>query len=120
MNVNIVKRILQVLFSFILISVIMFLSAWTVRWLWAWMLVGANILVLAVNLFVLPAEVIEERGRKKENVKKWDRVLSYLSIIPSLGVYVVAGLDYRFYWSAEYDAVIHALCLACYFLASML
>ncbi len=120
MNKNIVKRITQVLFSFILISVIMFLTAWTVRWQWAWALISANIIILLINMFVLPAEVIEERGRKKENVKKWDRVLSSISIIPSLGIYAVAGLDYRYYWSAEYDPCFHAAGLLIYFCASML
>lgn len=120
MNKNIVKRIIQVLLSFILISVIMFLTAWTVRWQWAWILISANIVILLINIYVLPAEVIEERGRKKENVKKWDRVLTSISIIPVFGIYAVAGLDYRFYWSIDLDSSIHVIGLLFYFLGSML
>lgn len=120
MNANISKRIVQVLLSFALISVILFVAAGDIGWRWAWALVAANIIILIINLFALPAEVIEERGRKKENVKKWDRVLSSIDIIPALGIYVIAGLDYRFYWSPEPDGVIRALALLLYFLASML
>lgn len=120
MNRNIVKRVMQVLLSFIIVGVILFLTAWTVRWLWAWVLVAANTVILAINFLALPREVIEERGRKKENVKKWDRILSAISIIPSLGIYAVAGLDYRFYWSIELDGGIHAAALLLYFLGSML
>ena len=120
MNKNIIKRIIQVLFILILQGVIMFLSAWTIKWQWAWILIASNIFILLINLFVLPIEVIEERGRKKENVKKWDRILTSVSIIPILGMYAVAGFDYRFYWSIDLDISIHIISLFCYFLGSML
>jgi protein-S-isoprenylcysteine O-methyltransferase Ste14 len=120
LNINIAKRVTQVLFTFILTGAVMFLSAWTVAWKWAWILMGVNIVVLGINFFALPAELIEERGRKKENVKAWDRILAVMGIVPYFGVYVVAGLDYRFYWSPELDACVHALSLLCYFLGSML
>lgn len=120
MNNNIFKRVVQVLVSYILVGVILFLAAWTVRWPWAWVLVIANFAVLAINFLVLPREVIEERGRKKDNVKKWDRVLSVIGVMPALGVYVVAGLDYRFFWSMEIHDGARVLALLLYFLGSML
>jgi len=119
MNKNIVKRMIQVILTFVLIGVILFLSAWTVRWQWAWIFIAVSIGILIVNLFVLPAEVIEERGRKKENVKKWDRALSAAGIVPYFALYVIAGLDYRFYWSVEIDACIRVMAVLAYFLASM-
>ena len=51
---------------------------------------------------------------------QWDRILSVISIIPYGGVYVLSGLDYRFYWSIEYDACLHGAALLCYCCASML
>jgi protein-S-isoprenylcysteine O-methyltransferase Ste14 len=98
----------------------MFVSAWTVTWKWAWVLIFANIVILIINFFVLPPEVIEERGRKKENVKRWDRILTAISIVPFIALYIVAGLDYRFYWSVELDVCVHTISLLCYFLGSML
>ena len=120
MNKNIIKRLFQVLLTFLLQSIIMFISAWTIKWQWAWILISANIFILLINLYVLPIEVIEERGRKKENVKKWDKILASASIIPILGIYAVAGFDYRFYWSIDLDASIHIISLVCYFFGSML
>lgn len=119
MNINIVKRMIQVILTFVLIGVILFLSAWTVRWQWAWIFMAVSVGILIVNLFVLPAEVIEERGRKKENVKKWDRALAAAGIVPYFGLYVIAGLDYRFYWSVEINTGIRLMALLAYFLASM-
>jgi protein-S-isoprenylcysteine O-methyltransferase Ste14 len=111
---------IQVFLSYIGISLILFLSAGTLRWLWAWVFVAANFIILIINSFVLPKDVIEERGRKKENVKTWDRLITALSIIPYFGLYVIAGLDYRFYWSVEYSGWLHAAGLLLYVLGSML
>ena len=120
MNKNIAKRIATVLFWFIVEFVLLFVSAGTVRWPWAWIMIGAYICLLIANSFIMPREVIEERGRKKENVKTWDRVLSTIAAIPMLGVFVVAGLDYRYYWSPELYAVIPAISLAIFLLGFML
>lgn len=120
MNKNIAKRIATVLSWFIVEFILLFVSAGTVRWPWAWVLIGTYVLLLIVNSFTMPREVIEERGRKKENVKRWDRVLTALSAIPALGVFVVAGLDYRCYWSPELCAGVPAISLAVLLLGFML
>jgi len=96
---SIVKRLLQVLFQIVLFAVLLFVSAGRLTWTWAWIYLGTFILNVTVNAFVLPKDLIEERGKTKENVKKWDRVIMTLNIIPALGLLVVAGLDYRFGWS---------------------
>ncbi|TFH42153.1 MAG: isoprenylcysteine carboxylmethyltransferase family protein [Chrysiogenales bacterium] len=120
MNKNIAKRVAQVFFSLVLQGVILFLCAWTIQWQWAWILLSFNIVILIVNFNVLPKEVIEERGRKKENVKKWDRILTSINIIPVVGIYAIAGLDYRYQWSLELNNAFHASSLIFYVLGSML
>ncbi|MBN2159086.1 MAG: isoprenylcysteine carboxylmethyltransferase family protein [Spirochaetes bacterium] len=120
MNKNISKRYAQILFWFIVQSGLLFLSAGTVKWLWAWVMICAYICLLIVNSIVLPRDVIEERGRKKDNVKKWDKVLTTLGAVPMLGVYVVAGLDYRFMWSPDLAAVIHIISLILFLLGFLL
>lgn len=120
MNKNIAKRYATVLFWFIVQSALLFISAGTVEWPWAWVLIGAYICLLVINTFVLPRDVIEERGRKKENVKKWDRVLTSLGAVPMLGVYIVAGLDYRFSWSPGMPAGMHIASLVVFLLGFML
>jgi protein-S-isoprenylcysteine O-methyltransferase Ste14 len=44
-------------------------------------------------------EVINERGRKSQKTKGWDRVLGAIMAPLVLGYMVVAGLDVRFGWS---------------------
>ena len=41
-----------------------------------------GIIMLIINLSVIPLELMEERGKKKENVKKWDKILTSIIIIP--------------------------------------
>ena len=120
MNRNIVKRVIQVILTLVIQMAILFLCAGTIRWPWAWGLLSVNVLILFINFLVLPKEVIEERGRKKENVKKWDRVISGIGIIPFVGLYAVAGLDRRFYGSPELGDSVHLAAMLCYFLGSML
>ena len=107
MTKNMTTRIIQVLIIFCIQSILLFLGAGTLYWPWAWALLGLNVLLLIVNLFTIPAEVIEERGRRKKNVKKWDKVLNTINIVPTLLLYVCCGLDFRFGWTGSLPFPIH-------------
>lgn len=120
MNKNVLKRLIQVLFTLIIQGIILFISAWTAKWHWAWIFLTLGIIILIINLSVIPVELMEERGKKKENVKKWDKILTSINIIPMLGIYIVSGLDYRFGWSINPNILIHISGLVFYFLGSML
>ena len=76
MNKNIMRRIFQVWFILIIQGVILFIAAWTIYWLWAWIFLFLSVGMLMINLMVIPAELIEERGKKKEDVKKWDKIIT--------------------------------------------
>jgi protein-S-isoprenylcysteine O-methyltransferase Ste14 len=71
-----------------------------------------GICILAVNTSILPPELIAERGQPRENVKGWDKAISGLLLIPTLGVLVVAGLDERFGWSPALPLAAHLAGLA--------
>ena len=120
MNIDIVKRITQVIFTFLLQCSLLFGSAGTLRWNWAWFLIATEIIILLFNFVALPGEVIKERGGEKKNVKKWDKMLVSISVIPSLGIYIISGLDYRFSWSPYLKPIIHIISLIILLLASML
>lgn len=120
MNRDIVKRITQVILTLLLQGFLLFCSAGTLHWNWAWLLLATEIIILLINFVALPGEVIKERGGEKENVKKWDKMLMGFSIIPSLGVYIISGLDYRFSWSPYFKSIIHIISLIILLLASML
>ena len=79
----------------------MFVSSGRLNWLWAWAFLGVGLGILVINAVILPAELIAERGQPGDNVKRWDRVLTTLAGIPTLGVPIVAGLDERFGWSPQ-------------------
>ena len=120
MNQDIQKRFLQVLSTLGIQGTLLFIFAGTVQWLWAWAFIFLGLIILGINYFLLPAEVVQERGRKKENVKKWDKLLTSINIFPTLGIFIISGLDYRFGWSAHQAMAIHLSGLLIYFLGSML
>ncbi len=62
MNKNIFRRVIQTILTLVLQSVILFISAGTYRWIWAWMFIVTGVVILVINFMVLPQEVIEERG----------------------------------------------------------
>ena len=98
---NVHRRFMQVIMQIVLFAVLLFVSAGRLLWPWAWIYLGIYVAGVIANAFILPKNVIEERGKSKENVKEWDKVITTLSIFPSLGLFIVAGLDYRFGWSTK-------------------
>jgi protein-S-isoprenylcysteine O-methyltransferase Ste14 len=104
---KVLKRFIQVVLQIVLFAILLFVSSGQIVWIWAWIYLSTYVLIIVINAFILPADLIEERGRSKENVKKWDKVIMTLNIIPALGILVVAGLDYRFNWSPTIADWIH-------------
>lgn len=66
MNRDIIRRITQVIFAFLLQGFLLFASACTLRWSWAWFLIATEIIILLINFIALPMEVIEERGKQRK------------------------------------------------------
>ena len=120
MNKNIFRRLIQTFFTLLFQGVILFVSAWSLSWTWAWIFITTGAIILIINLIVLPSEVIEERGRKKENVKKWDKILTTINILPMIGIYVLSGLDYRLHWSIDLHISIHIIGIVLFFFGSIL
>ncbi|MCJ7448781.1 MAG: isoprenylcysteine carboxylmethyltransferase family protein [Bacteroidales bacterium] len=108
---KVLKRFIQVVLQVALFAVLIFVSAGQIVWYWAWIYLCTYVLIIIINAFILPADLIEERGKTKENVKKWDRVIMTLNIFPALGMLVVAGLDYRLSWSPAIANWIHVSAL---------
>ncbi len=108
----VLKRILQVVITYLILAVILFVSSGQMNWIWAWVYLGLGLGILIINISILPAELIAERGQPRDNVKRWDRVLTAVAHIPTLGVPVVAGLDERFGWSPQLIPAIHLAGLA--------
>lgn len=103
----VLKRMLQVVITYLILAAILFVTSGRLNWLWAWAYLGVGLGILVINTVILPAELIAERGQPGDNVKRWDRVLATLAGIPTLAVPIVAGLDERFGWSPQLVPAIH-------------
>jgi len=117
---NILRRLIQVTMSVILIALVLFVSAGRIDWIFAWVCIATSVLFIIINAFIFPPELMAERGRKKENVEKWDKLISRLGMFPLLALYVVSGLDIRFGWSSELALWIHIAGLVIFILGSVL
>jgi amino acid permease len=60
---NILKRLLQVTISVLVVAIILFTSAGRIDWIYAWTFIGASILIIIINAFLFPPELIAERGQ---------------------------------------------------------
>jgi protein-S-isoprenylcysteine O-methyltransferase Ste14 len=120
MNKDIIRRLVQVFSVLILQGAILFIAAGTLSWKWAWYVLLLGLILLIINLILLPAELIEERGRKKENVKKWDRMITSIVMFPTILMYVFSGLDHRFNWTGDVHIIINIAGLVLIFLGSMI
>jgi protein-S-isoprenylcysteine O-methyltransferase Ste14 len=106
---KVLKRILQVVITYLILAAILFISSGRLNWIWAWVYLGAGLGILIINVLILPPELIAERGQPRDNVKRWDRVFTTLAGLPTLGVPIVTGLDERFGWSPQLVPVIHLI-----------
>jgi protein-S-isoprenylcysteine O-methyltransferase Ste14 len=98
----VLRRILGLLFMYLLQAGLLFGASGNLRWAAAWWYLGLYFfMLLGASVVMIPGhkEVIAERGRGTRGAKKWDLVLVRIIAVPSLGLLVVAGLDQRFGWT---------------------
>jgi protein-S-isoprenylcysteine O-methyltransferase Ste14 len=117
---NILKRMLQVFALLIFTFAILFLAADNFKWIWGWVYIIIYLCYILINASILPKELIAERGKSKDNVKNWDKILNKINIIPGLGLIVVSGLDQRFNWTSDLSIYFHVLGLILYVAGSIL
>ncbi len=101
--------IVRFLLMFLVVGCALFVAAGTWRWWSGWVyLITVAGLTFGGRADVMRRnpELIIERAHsfKKENVKRWDRVLMPLvGVVLPVATVVVAGLDVRLDWTAPYD-----------------
>jgi protein-S-isoprenylcysteine O-methyltransferase Ste14 len=97
------RRILQLLTMVVLQAALLFISAGTVRWPAGWWYIGLYVVMLVAASFIMipnRREVVVERSKGTQGGKSWDYRLTRLMIIPTLGLLVICGLDFRLDWTA--------------------
>jgi protein-S-isoprenylcysteine O-methyltransferase Ste14 len=93
----------------------LFLAAWRLDWTWGWVQVGICAAALAVQAAVLiprSPDLLAERSRPQKGTKGWDMALLSAMGVITLVLYVAAGLDERFGWSASMPLWAHLLAAA--------
>jgi protein-S-isoprenylcysteine O-methyltransferase Ste14 len=106
-NQAVTKRIVQILITLLIEMAILFTAAGTLNFFWAWVLFGTNLLHIIANGIVLPKELIAERGTPKKDAKLWDKILSLITFLPLLGLFIIGGLDQRFSWTGGFSGWLH-------------
>ncbi len=104
---GILVRFGTIAFVFLLQALILFLAAGTTDWIWAWIFLAIGVVCVCINATILlptNPETAAERGRPKQ-MENWDKVISVgWGLLLYLILPLVAGLDRRFGWTAEYGA----------------
>ena len=93
------KLIFKSIFFFALIIAITFIGAGRIDYWQGWIYNGLNIIFLLLSYFLLPRELIEERLKPKEGMKKWDKIYYIVSIPVYSAILIISILDGgRFDW----------------------
>ena len=96
------RILIRLLIYLVIVAVLQFALAGTIRWGWGWVFWGVYALVtLASSLLVeVDEELAEERTTMKEDVKSWDKLLAGAgSILFPFSFLIVGSLDQRFGWT---------------------
>lgn len=93
------KLIFKSIFFFALIIAITFIGAGRIDYWQGWIYNGLNIIFLLMSYFLLPRELIEERLKPKEGMKKWDKIYYIVSTPVYFAILIISILDGgRFDW----------------------
>jgi len=111
---NVIKDIVRVGAFLVLGIIILFFSAGRIDWIYGWIYTTITVVLALIGAKIVPPEVLAERGHKKENVEKWDTIITTLIFIPWFGQYLVSGLDIRSGWSPELALPVHVIAIFIY------
>lgn len=117
---NIRNRVITVTLFLLLGIGVLFVSAGRLDWNYGWLYSILTAAIAITGAFILPKELIAERGRKAENTEKWDRVITRLILIPWIGLFVAAGLDFRLGLSPDMALPVHIAGTVLYLLGNAL
>jgi protein-S-isoprenylcysteine O-methyltransferase Ste14 len=98
-----ITRIITVLGTLLLFAAILFVTAGRLGWTEAWIFLGIYLVGITANgLWSLRhnPDMLNERGRMGANAKSWDKVIGLVYMVLLFAIYILAGLDARFGWSA--------------------
>lgn len=109
------KGILSGTIPVMIMGVILFLSAGTLNWPMAWVLLGVMFAATAFVTLVCSPDLIIERMYTQKGEKDWDaRLVKTMNLVGLLPL-LTAGLALRFGWSGQVPILVEGIAL-CFFL----
>lgn len=111
LNRNGARLFLGITLYVLLQATALFVGAGTLRWPAAWAYLGTYLACFTLGLAWVAAvnpAVINERGRRSSNTEPFDRRFHRLMPVLIFGSLFLAGLDFRFGWSAVPPALVLA------------
>lgn len=95
--------LLKVVLQYAFMCGVLLVSAGTFRWTRAWVYCALGVFCFLVNAWVVQKKnprLIQERHKKREDTKPFDKILTAIIALVIMAMYVVAGLDaVRYGWS---------------------
>jgi protein-S-isoprenylcysteine O-methyltransferase Ste14 len=98
-----VRGVASTILILVVMDLVLFLSAGTLAWPAAWIftgLYGAFLIAFSLHTSFNDPGLLQERGRKAENVKAWDLTIARFYNLLLFAQLIVCGLDTRFGWSS--------------------
>lgn len=96
-----ISALTKLIFGFILIGALLFLPAWTLNYVGAWIFLGVlfvPMLTVGVVLLLKSPELLQKRLSSKESEKTQKGVVALSGLMFPIG-FVLSALDFRFGWS---------------------
>ena len=90
---------------------VIFISAGKLNYWQGLVYVGLGLLMTILNYTLLKPdpELLTERSKPGEGVKKWDKIILGLSFLSTIIMYITAGLDSgRYHWSPDFHTGIYS------------
>jgi len=105
----------------VIVGVLLLASAGRIDWTAAWVYLGAILLIIFLNAFLMDPELMAERSGLQEGTARWDLYLSVsVAMVGPLLTVLVAGLDQRFSWSGTVTMWLQATALLLFLAAGLL
>lgn len=73
-----------------------------------YLVIGLVMVILNFTVLRIDPELSIERSKPGEGTKKWDKIILGLSLLVTISMYIIAGLDSgRYHWSPEFHCSIY-------------
>jgi len=105
----------------IIVGILLLASAGRLDWTAAWVYLGAFLLIILLNAFLMDPELMAERSGLQEGTARWDLYLSVsVAMVGPLLTVLVAGLDQRYGWSGAVTMWLQAAALLLFLVTGLL